>query len=158
MNHLLDFSNSKPKSIKDFSLDVSCMALVIAIIPVTRNWFFELNVPKKSISSQKLKKINTIELCIFKLICVTKFQLKPEYFDFRTKFVQKWYFQYNTGKVTITIQILGWSDNFEFSEQICPKREFLSKTEIVNSTFEFYIFELFWVPNFSENWQFWFFE
>ena len=43
---------------------------------------------------------------------------------------------------------------FNFLDQISPNRVFLIWTEKVNSAIEFWIFELFWVPNFSFNWQF----
>ena len=55
---------------------------------------------------------------------------------------------------TISI-ILGETDNFDFLDQVCPKKVFpdekeyfWSKIEKVNITIEFCIFELVWVPNF----------
>ena len=44
-----------------------------------------------------------------------------------------------------------------FLDQIFPKRVFPFKNRKVNSTTEFCIFKLVLVPNFSLNWQFWFF-
>ena len=41
----------------------------------------------------------------------------------------------------------------KFAQKVC----FPPKTEKVNTTIEFYIFKLVKVPNFSLNWQFWFF-
>ena len=42
-----------------------------------------------------------------------------------------------------------------FFDQICPENYFQPKTEKVNITIEFCIFELVKVPYFSLNWQFW---
>ena len=42
-------------------------------------------------------------------------------------------------------------------DQICPKRYFQSKTQNVNIINEFCIFKLVLVPDFSLNWQYWFF-
>ena len=44
-----------------------------------------------------------------------------------------------------------------FWTKFAQKRCFPSGTEKVNTTMEFCIFELVYVPNFSLNWQFWFF-
>ena len=49
-----------------------------------------------------------------------------------------------------------WTNNFEFLDQICP-RKIWSKTEKLNIIIEFRLFKLVLVPNFSLNWQFWFF-
>ena len=43
--------------------------------------------------------------------------------------------------------ISALTDNFEFLDQICQKKYFRTKTEKVNIAIEFYIFELFLVPN-----------
>ena len=50
-----------------------------------------------------------------------------------------------------------WINNFEFFEQICPRKIFMVKTEKWNIIIEFRLFKLVLVPNFSLNWQFWFF-
>ena len=42
-------------------------------------------------------------------------------------------------------------------DQIYPKRYIQSKTKKVNIIIEFWIFKLILVPNFTLNWQFWFF-
>ena len=44
-----------------------------------------------------------------------------------------------------------------FWTKLAQKVYFRFKTEKVNTTFEFWIFELVLVPNFSLNWQIWFF-
>ena len=44
-----------------------------------------------------------------------------------------------------------------FWNKFAQKGCFCSKTEKVNITIEFYIFELVRVPNLSWNWRFWFF-
>ena len=54
-------------------------------------------------------------------------------------------------------RISAKSDNVDFLDQIARKEYFRSKTEKVNTTFEFCIFELVLVPNVSLNWQFMFF-
>ena len=48
-------------------------------------------------------------------------------------------------------RISAKSDNVEFLDQIAQKEYFRSKTEKVNNTFEFCIFELVLVPNVSLN-------
>ena len=76
------------------------------------------------------------------------------------------YFQSKTDKIDITFEF--WIlklvfvsnftfNNFDFLDQICPKRYFRSKTEKVKIIIEFHIFKLVLVPNFRLNWQFWFF-
>ena len=50
-------------------------------------------------------------------------------------------------KLTI---LIFWT---KFAQKGC----FCSKTEKVNTTIDFCIFELVYLPNFSLNWQFWFF-
>ena len=135
----------------------------------------------------------------------TAFHLKLTILIFCTKFMQKGYFSSKTEKWTpplnsaysnkLRYKISGWTDNFEFLDQICPKRIFLVgnresehhrwilhiqicqgtkfqfklvvcnfwtkfaqeryfglKTEKINGTIEFCIFELVSVPNFSPNW------
>ena len=52
-------------------------------------------------------------------------------------------------------QILTYTENFDFLDQICPKRVFLTKVEKVNITIAFRIFKLLGVPNFTLNKRFW---
>ena len=50
-------------------------------------------------------------------------------------------------------QISAETKNFDFWTKFAQKRCFRSKTEKLNSTIEFCIFELVWEPNFNLNWQ-----
>ena len=55
-------------------------------------------------------------------------------------------------------QISLWTNNFEFLNQICRRTIFMVKNrEKVNIIIVLCTFELVLVPNFSLNWQFWFF-
>ena len=49
-------------------------------------------------------------------------------------------------------EISAWTDNLDFSDQICSQRVFPVKNKTVNFTIELCIFELLWVPNFNLNW------
>ena len=84
---------------------------------------------------------------------------------FWTKFTQNEYFRAQTKKKKQKkksqsnsahsnkplYRISAKSDNFDFLDQIAQKGYFRSKTEKVNTTFEFCMFELVLVPNVSLN-------
>ena len=78
-------------------------------------------------------------------VCVS---LAKDWFMLQKKFNQDWTTYFFKQKI----------DSFWFSGLNLPqKRCFQSKTEKMNRTIEFSIFELVLVPNFSLNWQCWFF-
>ena len=96
----------------------------------------------------------------------TNFQLKLTIVIW-TKFAKKGsYFQCKTDNIDMTIefcifelvfnQISLWTNNVEFLDQICLTKIW-SKTEKVSIIIEFHLFKFVFVPNFSLNWQFWFF-
>ena len=112
--------------------------------------------PKWSFWSKKEK----VSIAIIRISLGTKFQLKLTIFVFWTKFVPKkvfsvenrqsehhhWLLHIQTSigiKVQLKVTILTfWT---KFTQKGC----FWSKTEKVNFTIEFCIFELVWVPSFS---------
>ena len=67
--------------------------------------------------------------------------------------------QWNKKAMLLTAAYFRVSTPMQLQKQYLrlPKGYFQSKTENVNTTIEFCIFKLVWVPNFSLNWQFWFF-
>ena len=88
-------------------------------------WFFESNLPKKSISTWKQNKR------------ISPIHFKQTILNFATKFAQKgisgwkqkkWIFLLNSTHLNqSTHKISALNDNFDFSSQICPKRMFLFK-------------------------------
>ena len=68
-------------------------------------------------------------------------------------------FCYKRKNVKSFNQISLWINNFEFLDQICPRKIFIvkNKNKKVNIIIEFCIFKLVLVPTFSLNWQFWLF-
>ena len=60
---------------------------------------------------------------------------------------------WNSAKHQISLQ----TNNFELGTKFTWKRYFGSKTENVNFTIEFCLFDFAYIPNFSLNWQVWFF-
>ena len=96
----------------------------------------------------------------------TKFQLKQTVLIFWTKFSQKGYFLSKTEKIEYHHWVLhiriSLGTKFQLKQivvnigtKFSQKGYFLSKPEKVNTTTEFCIFELVWVPNFTWNKQFW---
>ena len=80
----------------------------------------------------------TIESFILELVWSTNFQLKLTIAIFWTKFAQEKYLWSKTEKVSIIIEfrlfkLVSWyqisalTDNFDFFDQICPKKVFLVK-------------------------------
>ena len=100
---------------------------------------------------------------------VTKVQLKLTILIFLTKFTRKEYFQSKNGKCEHHhhwIHRIGISLDtifqlrltvLTFWKKFVQKGYFWSKTEKENVTIQFCVFELVYVPNFSLNWQFWFY-
>ena len=84
---------------------------------------------------------------------------------FWIKFAQKGCFRLNQKKWTPPLnsaysnkswcQISAETVNSDFLTKFAQKGCFASKTEKVNTTIEFCIFELVYVPSFSLSWQFW---
>ena len=115
---------------------------------------------KKVISGQKRKMwalLNRISLGI-------KLQLKLETLSFSTIFAQKGYFWLKIEKVNSIIEFCNIRIKLDtkiqlkltiltFWTKFPPKEHFQSKTERVSIVIEYCIFELFWVPNLSLNWQ-----
>ena len=83
----------------------------------------------------KTKKVNSIiQFYIFKL--GIKFHLKLTILTIWNKFSQKGYFQSKAEKVNIAIEFCIFelkTDNFDFLDQICPKRAFLITTAQLHS-------------------------
>ena len=115
------------------------------------------------------KKTNSIiEFHIFKLVFVPNFSFNWQFWYFWPDLPKKGFSGLKQKKwaphifcIILHIQISlvrnFSSDNFDFLDQICQKRYFQSKTEKVDIIIESRIFKLILVPNFSLNWQFWFF-
>ena len=96
------------------------------------------------------------------------FQLKLTIFIFWTKFVQKGCFLLKNRKsehqhwflhiwISLDTKFQLKLTILDFSTKFTQKGCFLSKTEKVSITIQFCIFELVLEPNFSLNWQYWFF-
>ena len=103
-----------------------------------------------------------------KMIVGTKFQLKLTILIFWANFRQKKVFPAQNRKSehhhwVLPIQI-SLRTKFHFKQTVlscgtkfAQKECFWSETEKMNMTIEFCMFKLVSVPNFSLNWQFWFF-
>ena len=112
---------------------------------------------------------NTIEFFIFKLVSIPIFSLNWQLWFFGPYLPTKGsYFQSKTDKIDTTseflhIQIsLCIKFNFEqtilnFWTKFTQARYLCSKTEKMSIIIKFCIFKLVLVPNFSLNWQYWFF-
>ena len=97
-------------------------------------WFFGLNLPKMDISVQKEKKFPV---------------------EKRENKLQNWILHI---QISVKYQISAKHDNFDFLDQLCPKRVIAVK----NGKSEHYHWILLIrislrIPNFSLNWEFWFF-
>ena len=113
------------------------------------------NFPQKAISSKNRKS----EQHHFKLVLVANFSLNWRFFFFWTKFDQKSISNLNQKKMNTIIKfcifksvyILNFSLNWQFNffDKIFPTKYFQSKTEKVDITNEFYIFESVLATNFS---------
>ena len=123
-------------------------------------WFFGQNLPQKIHLVKTRKKRTSYEFCIFE---ISRFQTSAS----RIKFVPKGYPVKNTKSEQhhwfLHIQIIV-DTKFQFKltiliffDQICPTKYLQSKTEKVTITNKFCIYELVLIPNFSLNWQFWFY-
>ena len=113
----------------------------------------------------------SIEFCIFELIQVLNYSFNKN-FELRNKFSKKGYFRSKTGDINITIdssylnqflyKFSAQTDHFDFLDQVSPKRVvqkgcFQSKTDKMDTTIEFCVFELVFVSNFTLNKQLWIF-
>ena len=102
-------------------------------------WFLEQISKRSILPVENTKKMNiTIESFILELVWSTNFQLKLTIAIFWTKFAQEKYLWSKTEKVNIIIEfrlfkLVSWyqisalTDNFDFFDQICPKKVFLVK-------------------------------
>ena len=117
-------------------------------------------MPLKRHSQWKTEKVNsTTEFYIFKLVLIPNFSLNWLFWFTGLNLSQKGISSLNQKKWTAplnsaysnqsTYQISVKTDNFKIFDQICPTKYFWSKTEKVNITNEFCIFELVPVTNFS---------
>ena len=91
--------------------------------------------PKRYFPSRNEKVTIIIELRIFKLAFVPNFCLIWKFWFFWPD-LQFYIFR------LVWCEISAQTDNFDFLDQIFPKRYFRSKTEKVNSIAEFFIFKL----------------
>ena len=123
---------------------------------------------KKRLFRPKTEGVNTtIEFCIVELVSVPNFSLNWQFCFFGPNFPKKVLSVENRKS-----QLYHWIVDIRISlgTKIQLKQTILIfwtkftqkgypwwKTEKMNITIEFCIFELVWVSNFSVNWQFWFF-
>ena len=102
-----------------------------------QSWFFRTNFPKKDFFKRLLliknkKNKHNHWILLTQISLCTKFHLKPTVLIFLTKFPQKGYFLSKTGNQHHWIldfrinysryQISASTGNFDFLDQICPKR------------------------------------
>ena len=125
-------------------------------------WFFEPNFPKKGVSRLKQKNSKHHWILHIRISLSTKFQFKLKFLFFEPNSPKKgashpkqkkWTPPLNSAYSKFQLKLII----FIFWTKFAPKRCFRSKTENVNTTIEFCIFELVYVLTFSLNWQFWFF-
>ena len=126
--------------------------------------------PKKFISSLKQKKSEHHHWILHIWInWSNKYQLKLTILIFWSNLSPKGYFLSKTEKSDhhywILHILISVGTKFQlklailtFSTKITQKGYFQCKVENVNTTIESYMFNLVWAPNFSLNWQLWFFE
>ena len=119
-------------------------------------WFLEPNLLKKSIWSKLEKSDQLINSAYFKF-------LVPN-FRFKDKICSKGYFQLKQKKWTAPLQIsLGRKFQlkvtiFIFWAKFAPKSISNLHQKKMNTTIKFCIFKSVYIPNFSLNWQFNFFD
>ena len=107
----------------------------------------------------------TIDFCIFELVYVPNFSLNRQFWFFGPNLprkcvsglkLKKWHWILHIW-INLGTKFLLKLTSLIFWIMFVQKGYFQSKTNKMNSTIEFCIFELVWVTDFNLNWQFWFF-